>query len=179
MPTILQALPFYPYPTSVEVQGRHYPVQSDQIIVWVSLGFKGLRDLDPRIPRFPAVLDTGFTDTFLIHEQQLRQFAGLRLSHLRRVRGSFHVHGRSIPIHAGNVWLHTNKAGTRDEFSPRQPFLLDVLRGIGISSGAEIYPRLPLLGNRALRWAELQLHIDYRRCRVSLRTPRRFWPLGW
>jgi hypothetical protein len=179
MPAILRELPFYDRATTIEVQGRRYPVQGYQIVVWVSLSFYGLQELDPRTPRFPAVLDTGFTDTFLIHEQHLREFAGLRLSHLPRVPGAFHVRGRTIPVHAGNVWLHANKPGARDEFSPRRPFFIEIPWGVGVCSDAEVYPRFPLLGNRALRRAELQLSIDYRNCRVSLRTASRFRLFGW
>src|SRR5438132_1168718 len=114
MPTILDKLPFYDDFTTVTVQGHSYQILPWQIVVWVSLGPKGVRELDPRVPRFPAILDTGFTDTFLIHEQQLRRFAGLRPEHLRRRSDMFRPHGRQIPIHAANIWMHRNQPGERD-----------------------------------------------------------------
>src|SRR5689334_19051520 len=99
MPTVIHKLPFYDDFTTVTVQGSSYRIFPRQIIVSVSLGPQGMRELDRRVPRFPAVLDTGFTDTFLIHEQQLQRFAGLRTEHLPRRMDAFHAHGRRIPLY--------------------------------------------------------------------------------
>jgi hypothetical protein len=149
-----------------------------QIVVWVSLGPKGVPGLARRTPRFPAILDPAFTDTFLIHQEQLRRLAGLQPEHLRQ-RGEFlRTHERAIPLHSANVWLYRNQPGQRDQFTDDPPVLLELHRGIGITSGAELYPRLPLLGARAFRGARLRLSIDYARCNVSLRTPPKFWFFG-
>ena len=64
MPTIIRDLPFFEKETSVTVRGRDYPVLSYQIVLWVSVSHKGLDTLDASTPRFPAVLDTGFTHNF-------------------------------------------------------------------------------------------------------------------
>jgi hypothetical protein len=178
MPAILRRLPFLDRLTTVTVQGRAYPVASLQIILWVSLGPKGVHDLAPSTPRFPAVLDPAFTDNLIIHRDQLRQFAGFIPQHLRPLNSFLRPPGRQIPLHAANLWIHPNQPGERDVFSGASPFRLELHRGIGIWGGEDGYPRLPLLGARALRQAELQLWIDYRKCRVSLRTPRRFWLFG-
>src|SRR5439155_22186021 len=106
----------------------------------------------------------------------LRQFAGLQPEHLPRRSVNLHTRDRIIPVHIGNAWLHANQPGQRDAFAKASPFLLELHRGVGIISGPEGYPRLPLLGARALRGAKLQVHIDYSRCRVSIRTPRWYWP---
>ncbi len=177
MPAILCQLPFADEFTTVEVHGTAYRIFPRQIIVWVSVGPKGMRDLDPRTPRFPAVLDTGFTDNFVIHEQQLRRFAGLEQEHLRRINDTLRAHGRQIPLHGANLWIHRNRTGERDQFAGL-PFLLELHRGIGITTDTELYPRLPLLGGRAFRRDGLQLLLDYHKCRVSMRTPRRFWIFG-
>ncbi len=179
MVSLLRNLPFHDRATTVEVRGRSYRILPNQIVVWVSLARHGQEELDPRTPRFPAVLDTGFTDNFLIHEQQLREFAGLAPEGLRSYGDEFRARGRRIPIRAANLWLHQNRPGERDLAADTAPFLLELERGIGISSGADPFPRLPLLGARALRRAQLQLLIDYARCRVSLRTRTRFWFLNW
>jgi hypothetical protein len=176
MAIILRQAPFYDEFTTVEVQGHRHRVFPLQILVWVSLGPMGLRDLDPRMPRFPAVLDTGFSETFLIHEQQLRGWAGLRPEHLRSRNQVFRAHGRQIPVHAANLWLHPNQRGERDLLASAAPFFLEVHRGIGICGGSDLFPRLPLLGARALRPAKLQVFLDYQKCRASVRTPRKFWP---
>jgi len=178
MPAILRKMPFYDVFTTVEVQGRAYRIFPRQIIVWVSIGPKGVRELHPRVQRFPAVLDPGFTDNFLIHEQQLRQFAGLEPDHLKRLSELLRAHGRQIPVHAANVWIHRNRPGERDGSADRAPLLVELHRGIGLTSEADLYPRLPLLGARALRSAGLQVLLDYKRCWVHVRTPRKFWPFS-
>jgi hypothetical protein len=178
MPAILRKLPFFDRFTRVAVQGQEYGILPGQIIVWVSLGPKGLHDLDTRAPRFPAVLDSGFTDGFLIHQDHLRRFAGLQLLHLRKLNSFLHPPGRRIPIHAANLWLHPNEPGKRDAIANAKSFFMEIPRGIGICSDADGYPRLPLLGARALLRSELQVFIDYKKCRVSVRTPRRFWLFG-
>jgi len=65
VPTIIRDLPYFDKETSVTVRGREYPVFSYQIVLWVGVGPKGLDTLDPNAPRFPAILDTGFTHNFL------------------------------------------------------------------------------------------------------------------
>ena len=178
MGTILRNLPFYDDPTIAVVRGQRLAILPRQIIVWVSLGPRGLDELDVRTPRFPAVLDTGFTDNFLIHEQQFRFFTGLQLQHLPSQQSFLITADRRVPVHVANVWLHRNRPGRRDDFSQGSPFLLDLHRGIGICQDADNYPRLPLLGARALRQVGLQVHLDYQRFRVSMRSPRRFWFFG-
>jgi hypothetical protein len=178
MPTILHKLPFYNRFTTVDLNGQRLRIFPYQILIWVSLSPGGVRRLDPRAARFPAVLDTGFTDSFLIHKQQLRDFAGLQPTQLPAVNEHLRAPGRQIPLHNADVWIHRNQPGERDRFADTPPFLLALDQGIGICGGGELYPRLPLLGARALRQAQLQVSLDYRRCQVSMRTPRRFWLFG-
>jgi hypothetical protein len=178
MPTILRKLPFYDGFSTVHVHGQPFRIFPYQILVWVSLGPRGVRRLDPLTPRFPAVLDTAFTDSFLIHQQQLHDFAGLHAVHFTTFNQFLRTHNRQIPLHVANVWIHRNKPGERDSFAGSPPFLLELHRGIGICRDPDLYPRLPLLGARALRQAHLQVFLDYRRCHVFLRTPRRFWLFG-
>ena len=178
MPAILRKLPFYDRFSTVQVHGRPLRIFPYQILVWVSLGPRGVRRLDPLTPRFPAVLDTGFTDSFLIHQQQLRAFASLHAEQLMRFHQDLRTHGRQIPLHVANLWIHPNKPGERDRFANAAPFLLELHRGIGICHDTDLYPRIPLLGARALRQAQLQVSLDYCQCQVSMRTPRRFWLLG-
>ena len=59
MAAILRDLPFFNDATTVEVHGRRYTVYARQQLVWVSLGLPGLRELDLRAPRFPAIYDSG------------------------------------------------------------------------------------------------------------------------
>jgi hypothetical protein len=81
-------------------------------------------------------------------------------------------------LHASNLWIHPNKPGERDAFANTTPFLVELHRGIGIGREADLYPRLPLLGARALRQAQLRLFLDYCKCQVSMRTASKFWFFG-
>jgi hypothetical protein len=179
MAAILRKLPFFDDFTTIDVRGRPYRVFPYQIAVWVSVGPVGVSELDPRTPRFPAVIDTGYTDNFLIHRQQLRDFAGLEADTLPRFSDDLRAPGRRIPIRVANLWLHANRPGERDAIADRAPLLLELHRGIGVAVDADQYPRLPLIGARALRRSRVQLSIDYGKCRVSLAIPSRLWFLGW
>ena len=173
MPTIIRDLPYFEKETSVTVRGRDYPVLSHQIVLWVSVSHKGLDTLDASTPRFPAVLDTGFTHNFLIQPEQLKSWAGLMPEHLKQL-GQFRAYGELVPLHAASVWLHPNASGERDQFSGAPPFRVELDLGIGIcASGMQRAPRLPLLGLRGLDRADLEVLMRHRR--LTLRTPRRFW----
>ena len=178
MPAILRDLPFFDAGSRVEVYGKFYHLVGLEIVAWASLAPQGVDELHAQALRFPALLDPAFTGSFLIHEQHLRSFAGYELKHLRQVNVNMRTADRIIPMYAANAWLHPNRPGQRDTFLNAAPFLLELHHGIGVNSGADLYPRLPLLGARALRGAGLRLAIDYDRCRVNLRTRPRFWPFG-
>src|SRR5262249_45533953 len=160
MPVILRDLPFFDHNTSVVVAGQSHRVLAWQPIVWVSVEHEALRELSPHTPRFPAVYDSGFTDTLLIHVGQLHRFAGLNPEYLPIPPEIMRPRGRRVPIHAANVWLHPNRPGSRDEFSGAAPLLLEVARGVGISDDPEGFPRLPLIGPRNFRPARLEVCID-------------------
>ena len=84
-----------------------------------------------------------------------------------------------IPLRDANVWIHPNQAGFRDRFASGQPFRVELDTGIAVwparLPGA---PRLPLLGIRALRRADLRVWIDCRKCQVWMSTRRGFWFFG-
>ena len=85
MPIIIRNTPFFDGWTELTVRGQVVPIKPYQIIVWVSISEIGRRELDPNTPRFPAVLDTGFNHSFVIHRQQLAQWAGLQLQHFKAI----------------------------------------------------------------------------------------------
>jgi hypothetical protein len=178
MPAIFRDVPFYKDATTVQVGGDTVQIFPWQIVVWVSLTHRAIREPEPRAHRFLAVFDTGFTDGFLIHKQQLLHYAGYQPHHVPSTPHRMHPHGRVIPIHAANVWLHPNLSGQRAMAPGAEPFLLDLPRGIGVCDDPDGYPRLPLLGQAAFHEAGLQVAIDYQRLRFSVRTPRRFWFFG-
>ncbi len=83
-----------------------------------------------------------------------------------------------VALLAGNVWLHANEPGKRDTFSDQPPFCVQLDNGFAVASNRANAPRLPLLGLRALRWANLHSSIDGKNCHASIRTARRFWIFG-
>ncbi|MBW3539378.1 MAG: hypothetical protein KY476_03840 [Planctomycetes bacterium] len=175
MPTLLRRLPFFTHSTTTSLHGRTVRIKADQIVVWVSLSPPATRHLDPRVPRFPAILDTGCNHNFVIRERHLIEWAGIHPGSLRRL-SRVRTRGRSAVELNADIWLHRNRAGERDQFNGAPPVLLETQPAIIVvpDDSADTHPRLPLLGLRALRWAKLDLHIDSRRCRVTIRRRRRF-----
>lgn len=178
MTTILRGLPYFDARTVVVVRNREVPVRAQQIVVWVSLADIDQRDLLRGTPRFPAVLDSGFSHNFGIREELLRQWAGIQPAYFPRM-GDIRVNNVTAARHDADVWLYRNRPGQRDELEDSPPFRL------GLSQGIVVYPadtpnapRLPVLGLRGLKWTGLRLSIDCDRLRVRLRTRRRFWPFG-
>jgi hypothetical protein len=175
MPIILRDLPFFEAPTALLFQGRHVRIKADQIIVWVSITESGERNLHPSHPFFPAILDTGHNHNFSIRDEHLIRWAGFDPRYLTKSR-HLRIAGDRLPVLEADVWLRPNERGKRDVPAEKTPFSLNIDLGIVVyPKGAPNAPRLPLLGLRALRRAELHLTIDCRRRAVKLRTTRRFW----
>lgn len=125
--------------------------------------------------RFPAILDLGHSHNFSISEDHLEQWGGIPPTELR-VLGSVKIANNRVPLLAANIWIHPNRSGERDHFADQPPFCIPLDSGIALyPHDTPHVPRLPLVGLRGLRRADLQLHVDCRRCRVSLRTLRTFW----
>jgi hypothetical protein len=175
--TIIRDLPYFEKSTSATVHGREVPIFSYQPVLWVSVAPFADEALDPNTPRFPAVLDIGYTHNFLIRDEQLLQWAGLSPEHIREI-GHIQPYGEHVPLRAANLWLHPNVPGKRDEFSGAPPFCVELPHGIGVCrSDMPRAPRLPLLGLRGLRFANLEIVIDCTRCRITIRTRWKLWPL--
>ena len=133
----------------------------------------------------PVVVGQGMlADTQVVSDRLADAFAhrgklaGLQARHLVRSNRMLRASGRFIPVFLAKIWLHCNPPGERDKFADVTPFPLPLHQGIGVCADPDGYPRLPLLGARALRQHRLYLTIDYEKCRVSMRTPRRFWWFG-
>jgi hypothetical protein len=172
MPPILRALPFSDRRSSVVVGGESIDVVPYQIVLWVGFAPAGEALPVPGAPRFPAILDTGFSGTFAITPNHLQQWAGvvwntLPFDHLLRLEYS----GVEVPHRRANVWIYPNQYGWRDHLDPLlPPYLLELPGGIavygdGVQVGRKataqlVGPRLPLLGLRALSMNPLFLQID-------------------
>jgi hypothetical protein len=178
MPRIRHELPFFEEPTYVTVPGGRVQVKADQIVVWVGVAERMVPDLPPGTPRFPAVLDIGLSHNFALREEELLTSGSLYSASLRSL-GHARLSGLRTDLVDTDVWVYFNKPGSHDEVLDVPPFRLELYTGVAVYPRETAYaPRLPLLGLRGMRRANLQLHIDCRKCRVFLRTPRRFWFFG-
>ena len=136
-------LSYFSEKTKLTVKNEIVDIKAYQIIVWVSIAIKGTWDWDPRIPKIPAILDIGNTHNFALTRAHLVRWAGIHpdsLPTLNRVRES----GRKGVLHSAGLWLHTDG----------DPFNVKVDEGIAVLD--DDWPRLPILGLRALTKNNLQ-----------------------
>ena len=144
---ILDRLPYSADASFVAAPGTSVRVKPYQIVVAVSVSLWALRDWDPRMPGFPAILDTGNNHNLSISRGQLLRWAGLQPEALRII-GAMRERQKRIPLHAASVWLHRNRPRER-AVGDQEPHLLKLEEGIAIYPD-DIGPRLPVLGLRAL-----------------------------
>ena len=129
-----------------------------QIVVMVSIAATRVLALPTDAPRFPAVLDTGNNHNFAIRHEQFDRWTGLSLPR----RGLVNVGGRTIPLYAGNVWIHPALG---------EPFRLRMEEGIVVYPSDVANPaRLPILGLRALVRNGLTVLIDGKTREVTIAT---------
>jgi hypothetical protein len=157
-------LSYHARKTHVSFADKIIDVKAYQIVVWVSVTLESIQDWDAKTPRFPAILDTGNNHNFAITESQLSVWAGLAagsLSPTKRIREQ----GEKIQLRRAALWLHMSDA----------PFRINVVDGIAVYEGN--WPRLPILGLRALTNSKLQTFIYGDVMQVVIRTPPRwYWP---
>src|SRR5207244_1029320 len=124
----------------------------------------------------PATLDTGHNHNFSIHERHLLDWAGFRPDNLG-VLGPIRDRGQRVMLRPANIWVHANAPHHRDRLADSLPWLVAAPQGIAVYPGSE-FPRLPILGLRAVAENELVLKVNGPRREATLRTPFRWWPLG-
>jgi hypothetical protein len=144
-------------------------LKETEIIVWVSLSTRAALEWNPATPRFPGIVDTGHTHNFSIQEQHLIRWAGLRPETLYLL-GNIRTGGHRLPLRAADLWLHRNQPYQRDQFRDTPPQRLILPKGIAVCPDSLRYPRLPLIGLRALLSNHLHLTVDGERNAVTLRT---------
>jgi hypothetical protein len=166
--TILKRLPIGENPALLNIHGAQLKLRPYQIIIRVSVS--PFREWDPRSPIIPALVDTGLNHHFSIQQQHLSRWAGVHPESLERL-GNMREGGRTADLRRAYLWIHRNKTGRR-ELRDAEPFLVPQQEGIAIYPSDESnYPRLPLLGLRAILKNNLKLTIDGKRKHASLRSP--------
>jgi hypothetical protein len=158
-------LQYHSEKTQVAVDDRSVDVKPYQIIVWISILTDDFEQWHSGAPRVPAILDTGNNHNFAITEQQLVHWAGIHSTALAEV-GHAREAGRRVKLCDATVWLHGGD---------NQPMKLTVAGGVAVYEGS--WPRLPILGLRALTNSNLQVLIYGDTKRAVLRTPPPwYWP---
>jgi hypothetical protein len=174
MPHLLNRMPFPGRPEEVFVRNERVRIRADQIIVWVSLARRQDKVPHPAAVAFPAVLDTGYNHLIGVNERHLTEWAGLRPDVLALV-GRARDRGQRVQLRAANVWVHPNVPGSRGRSLDQPPHPVKIDPGISVYPGGD-FPRLPILGLRAVAENDLMLTVDGRRRAATLRTPARWWP---
>src|SRR6266508_4014501 len=173
MTILLDRMPFLEGPGEILVRGERVRIRETQIIVWVSLSLKEMRHPHPAGVPFPAILDTGHTHTFAIQQRHLVEWAGLRPEALRVV-SAVRDRGQRLLLREANIWVHVNKSRERVRLIDRPPHVVTAPFGIAIYPEGS-FPRLPILGLRAIADNMLVLKVDGNRREATLRTPIKWW----
>jgi len=176
MPILLNRMLFPEQQGEIVVHGERVRVLPDQIIVWVSLSRRSLTEANPATDPFPAILDTGHNHSFAITTRHLIEWADLNPDELA-TRGAVRDRGQRIELRQANIWVHPNESGKREEFALSGPFRLKAKQGIAVYPEGD-FPRLPILGLRAIAENGLVLKVDGARREATLRTPTRWWPFS-
>jgi hypothetical protein len=165
---ILDRLPISGEHFTLDVVGQHLRLKPYQIIVQISIS--NLRNWDARTPIVPALLDTGLNHNFSIQESSITRWSGLHPQAVS-LMGSIREGGRTFSRRRAHVWIHRNQSGRR-HVRDGEPFLLALEERIAIyPDDGSNYPRLPLLGLRAIIRNNLKLVIDGKRKHASLSSP--------
>jgi len=174
MPYLLNRMPFLEDPGEVVIRGERVRIRAIQIILWVTLSLRRVRSTNPLAIPFPAILDTGHTHTFSIHGRHLTEWAGLQPDNLP-VLATIRERDRRILLRAANIWVHPNERCVRDKLTDGPPHFVDADGGIAIYPGND-FPRLPILGLRAIAENNFVLKVDGSKRQATLQTPIRWWP---
>ncbi|MDB5313929.1 MAG: hypothetical protein JWO38_8131 [Gemmataceae bacterium] len=176
MSLLLDRSPFSDQAGEVVVRGERVRVRANQIILWVSLTPRRVTAPNPMAVPFPVILDTGHSHSLSIRERHVVEWGGLRPEALPRV-GHIREQDNRIPLRSANIWVHPNERGERERLADRSPHLVEAENGIAVYPTGD-FPRLPILGLRAIAENNLVLKVDGRRREATLRTPIRWWPFS-
>jgi hypothetical protein len=150
--------------TRIALPNEVVEVKAFQIIVWVSVSLDASLQWDARTPKFPAILDCGNNHNFAITESHLLTWGGMHAASIPEL-GMIREQQQRVRLRGAGLWLHTDG----------EPYLLRVDEGIAVHTGD--WPRLPILGLRALTNSKLQTLIYGDTKQVIIRTrPKWYWP---
>ncbi|HZW33497.1 MAG TPA: hypothetical protein VFF52_22450 [Isosphaeraceae bacterium] len=156
---------------SLRFGDRYVTIRADQIPVWVSVHLGGVLVLEPNIPRFSALLDTGNNFGFSVQDRHLREWAGIDPGLLADL-GVIKIEGQPVACREATVWLYPNSPGRPEVASSRPPSRLEMRKGIVVHTRDAVPPgpRLPLLGLPALLDYDLDWWLDPERRHITVQT---------
>ena len=178
MTTILRDLPYQPESYWLDAPGRgtsRFEIRPNQIVCWASLTPENYSwgDSD-RIPCFPILIDTGNGRNFTLQEKHLQDWAHVGALDAVRKKSQVKINNILVSLRAATLWLHRNVPGQARPDRSRIPLPIDFSPGIEVVPSEVNYPRLPLLGMRALFIARLELTVNGFDRKVNLRQlPKR------
>ena len=175
MPRLIHRIPFSSKPSEVIVRGERVRIRKDQIVVWVSISRFRESSPSPLFPPFPALLDTGHNYTFSIQQRHLIEWTGFSLERLPLV-GTVREQGRQVRLHGADLWIYVNLPGKTSLLADHPPHKIEAPHGIAVYPFGIEFPRLPILGLRAIVDNKLVLHINGERREATLRTAHTWWP---
>jgi hypothetical protein len=159
------------------VRGERVRVRANQIVLWATLSRQRVNEANPSAIPFPVILDTGHSHTFSISGRHLIEWAGFQPDSLS-ISGAVRERGQRVPLRAANISVHPNTPGERDRLIDRLPHLIAAPLAIAVYPRASDFPRLPILGLRAIAENRLVLKVNGMRRETTLRASRRWWPFG-
>lgn len=174
MPILLDCSPFSDKSDEIVICGERVHLRSNQIILWLTLSLHRAAPPSHTARPFPAILDTGHNHTFSINERHLHAWAGLRLDSMNPL-AAIRDRVQRIVLRAASIWVHPNSNGSRERLADKPPIEINADTGIAVYPGND-FPRLPILGLRAIAENGLILKIDGPRRQATLWTPYRWWP---
>jgi hypothetical protein len=175
MPIRLDRVPIPDVASEVGFRRQRVRVRGNQIILWVTVSPRRLGPPDPRLTPFPAVLDTGYNHTLAVQERHLVEWSGLDPETLPEI-GHARDRGRRISLDPADVWIHRTEPGSHDRLTGDPPHAVSAAQGIAVYPSAQSFPRLPLLGLRAITRNRLILVVNGYRREATLRTAFAWWP---
>jgi hypothetical protein len=179
MPRLIDRVPIPETPSEVVVRGERVRLRADQIIVWLVITPKLDDPPRPTSTPFPAILDTGHTHSLSLQERHLVDWAGVRPEGLRRfgaVRDR--DRGHRLELLMATIWVYRNQPSSRERLSDRPPIPLGGTKGIAVYPPGVEFPRLPILGLRAIADNDLILTVNGPRREATLRTAFAWWPFA-
>lgn len=177
MPRLIDRVPVPERPSEVVVRGERVRLRGDQIVVWLAITRKLDEPPGTTASPFPAILDTGHTHSLSLQERHLVDWAEMRPDSLRRFGGvRDRDRGQRLDLLAATIWVYRNAPGSRERLADQAPFPLGGTPGIAVYPAGVEFPRLPILGLRAIAENKVVLVVNGDRREATLRTARRWWP---